>query len=394
MKLLNTPEMICDTLCELLEGCQKISFAVAWATHRHHFFELLCQQAYKIQLGVVGLHFYQTSPEFLEKFSQYEAVGFILSSSGVFHPKAYVFEFESDYAVVLGSANMTAGALHTNQELCMYWRADKSDPTIKELFATMDGYQASCAELDEEWLAIYREKAHAQQRTLLKISAIEDLEILSEVSSDFEDNFEDQMSWQTFRELVQQDAYEGYDQRIRLLDLCQNLLSQKPFDQLEKEQRKLVAGIKNTEIKFQGWFGSLQGSGCMLSIVNENPRCIAQALEYIPAQGVITQAQFLQYIDTIRSGFTGAARQPQIPSFSRFLAMKRPDFFVSVNSKNNQKLRKQFNLNQVLTVKNYWELISRIHQQPWHNTVISANHPDYHLWKYRVAMLDAIYYEH
>ena len=68
--------------------------AVAWATVDFEVFRLLVKNKKKIKKMIVGTHFYQTAPEFIETFLAHPNVRFILPTGGesVFHPKIYVFE--------------------------------------------------------------------------------------------------------------------------------------------------------------------------------------------------------------------------------------------------------------------------------------------------------------
>ena len=68
MRLLADPITLSETFEDLILNCEKIYFATAWATDKHSVFNVLVEHAYKINLAVVGLHFYQTSPKFIENF--------------------------------------------------------------------------------------------------------------------------------------------------------------------------------------------------------------------------------------------------------------------------------------------------------------------------------------
>ena len=133
MRLLTEPITLSETFENLILNCEKIYFATAWATDKHSVFNVLVENAHKIELAVVGLHFYQTSPKFIETFMGNNKVFFKKTVSGVFHPKVFVFKFENDYKVILGSANFTSGAFHTNDELSILLEMKENDAELIEI---------------------------------------------------------------------------------------------------------------------------------------------------------------------------------------------------------------------------------------------------------------------
>lgn len=82
-----------------------------------------------------------------------------------------------------------------------------------------------------------------------------------------------------------------------------------------------------------------------------------------------------------------------IATATRLLAMKRPDSFLCVNSKNKHLLAKYLNIPPSnLTLENYWDLvIVPIRQSSWFNIKNPIQGKDF--WKFRVALLDALIYE-
>jgi len=70
---------------------------------------------------VIGLDFYQTDPELLTNLlnlsKKYNLSLFISNSEYCFHPKIYAFKNKKDYRILVGSANLTSGGLHSNHEI-------------------------------------------------------------------------------------------------------------------------------------------------------------------------------------------------------------------------------------------------------------------------------------
>jgi hypothetical protein len=74
--------------------------------------------------------------------------------------------------------------------------------------------------------------------------------------------------------------------------------------------------------------------------------------------------------------------------------MKRPDVFVCVNGKNTETLAKALDFAPTtLSLAKYWDkVVVPIQSSPWYNAARPIG-DDSELWDYRVAMLDAIYYD-
>ena len=143
MKLLTSKNQLEKAFCQLLPKYEHVSFAVAWASHGFPGYEQLIQHRQKIARGIVGIHFYQTHPTFIERFMQDERVRFVKQPDGTFHPKGYLFyNSPSDWSCLLGSANFTRAAFNENSEACLRFAAsDDDDSAIKrKLDETLKGY--------------------------------------------------------------------------------------------------------------------------------------------------------------------------------------------------------------------------------------------------------------
>jgi hypothetical protein len=67
MRLLTTPLSLNRAFTQQLNRHKSASFAVAWASHGFSGYTQLLKHEEKIKQGVVGLHFYQTHPSFIEQ---------------------------------------------------------------------------------------------------------------------------------------------------------------------------------------------------------------------------------------------------------------------------------------------------------------------------------------
>src|SRR3569833_598349 len=124
MRLLTTSLSLRNAFQQLLVRHKKVSFAVAWASHDFPTCRYLLKHDEKISRGIIGTHFYQTDPSFIQHFFNDMRVKFNKAASGVFHPKLYFFETsKSDWSFLIGSANFTAAAFSANVEACLLFEA-------------------------------------------------------------------------------------------------------------------------------------------------------------------------------------------------------------------------------------------------------------------------------
>jgi hypothetical protein len=87
MRILTTASGINNELVRLIRECSSCQIAVAWASVGFEAFHLLAKDHQKIRRMVVGTHFYQTHPQFIEMFLTNPSVRFVLNPDGVFHRK-------------------------------------------------------------------------------------------------------------------------------------------------------------------------------------------------------------------------------------------------------------------------------------------------------------------
>ena len=116
MELLTDSKQFKSIFFEKFKKCKKFSFAVAWACPIEGIFQVILQNKRKIDKGIVGLHFYQTDPDFIREFIGSNKVKFFPLTSGTFHPKIYLFEDNDGWTLIVGSANFTNAAFSKNYE--------------------------------------------------------------------------------------------------------------------------------------------------------------------------------------------------------------------------------------------------------------------------------------
>ena len=129
--------------------------------------------------------------------------------------------------------------------------------------------------------------------------------------------------------------------------------------------------------------------------INENNIHISNALDTIPLEGKITKNNYDEFVLEFKKALP-QFKNP-IGTFSRLLAMKRPDYFVCVDSKNMILLCKEFGLKKSeISYETYWDdIILRIQDSIWYNS--SKPHKgskNIKIHEFRSAFLDCLYYNH
>ena len=190
-------------------------------------------------------------------------------------------------------------------------------------------------------------------------------------------------------------THQGLDDRLDLLDSVNELFRKYPhFSSMNENERKGIAGCLGkgkVEVDW-GVFGSMIGAGEFNQQIGLNNKHISIALDKIPSVGEITKKHYENFLDEFKEALS---KKIWIAPASRLLAMKRPDVFVCVNSKNKKKLCKAFGIKQSgMTYERYWdEIIERIRNSDWWKSQQPEDKREIRIWKGRSAVLDAIYYE-
>ena len=244
MRLLTTSPSLEKAFEQLLARHKKLSFAVAWASHNFPGYDELLKHENKIQQGIVGIHFYQTHPSFIEHFLSDHRVKFAKDSSGIFHPKFYLFETSANHwSCLIGSANFTAAAFNTNVEACLLFEAsdDPSGATKRKLDKALASYWQSSGYFKPEELEQYRSlwKLFRQRR--------------KGMAGDFNDKKGGKpplltpllkMSWSAYYQQVLRDRHHGIDKRIVVLDEARCLFEAKgSLSLMRKSDRQGIGGF-------------------------------------------------------------------------------------------------------------------------------------------------------
>lgn len=393
MKVISTNVELNHQLLRLIGLYPKVAFATAWASAGTDVFKKLVKHEDRIVGAAIGTHFYQTHPDVLDQFVGSSKVKFMLQPSGVFHPKTYLFWSADAWEVIVGSANLTAGALTKNSELSVLISSDDAAPRLHEEFLeVIKGYAKDAVKIKQEDADRYRRIWQLKKRDLDVVADLFGDEpaskpaVNSEVMS---------MDWDGYFAKVKEDQIHSFQERLELLKVVADHFSAYPsFNDMPLPVRKGIAGLPNKEIPRWGWFGSMKGAMTFGGLINKGHKAFSLALDEIPAQGDVTKkhydAYIAKYLKAFPNGWDGIATS------TRLLAMKRPDVFLCVDAQNKRRLGKDIGIKRMdlLDYERYWqEVVLRIMQTPWWRSAEPKNPVENAVWHARSAMLDAIFYE-
>lgn len=409
MQILSSANEIEKSICTFIEKFENISMSVAWASDKSEAFKVLTsdKNKSKIQSSTVGLHFYQTHPNFIKEFLGDEKVKFYKQSEGVFHPKIYLFwNDEDDWICLIGSANFTLSALTKNSEIMtMFDVNDKVDfQSIKNI---IDGYyQESEVFKNEDFKGYYniwnqksRQKQNLDdsspnviQKPLYKSS------ILS-------------LNWDEYYLLLLEKG-NYLDERLNLLAKAREYFNQSTFKNMREEQRKNIAGANKISDGIKDWrlFGRMPIPVFLGRLVTDDSQLqyISDSLELVPFDGEISvknYSEFLYYfkvadkaVKDIDDKYEKAGWGYGVSPMTRLLSMKRPDEFFCLTGANQLSLMENFGIKKEIiktkSYERYWnEIIEPVRQSPWYNSDKPTDLKELQVWNGRVALMDALFYK-
>lgn len=158
----NNQDTVYHTLYSSLETCKKFYFNVAFV----NFSGLQLFVDFLSKLNEKGIHgkiitstyLNFSDPKALKILSNYENLDMKVYNDTKrkgFHSKAYIFEYEDYYKVIIGSSNLTQSALKSNVEWNVEIISKKTDPFINEVLEEFTEIWDSLDEVTDEFLNEY-----------------------------------------------------------------------------------------------------------------------------------------------------------------------------------------------------------------------------------------------
>lgn len=393
-------------LKRLMNEYDHFHWAVAWATETGLSTTLL-QHGKKIAYLVVGTDFDHTSPKLLRKLLPLKKAHVAASKPrATFHPKVYGFVSGQKAAVLVGSSNFTNGGTHTNQEASLLLEGTLADQPIKELLAEVERWWGAGSAITPEFVEAYERRCAASKQHR---DALERKIFVPQPKPGAKHPGLLSYSWDEYVTKLAGHGRPHLEQRVRVLRQAAVIFaSENSFADISSLERKALAGfIGSNEVGTLshladlnwGWFGSMKGAGVFKNRVSDKSnggncdRHLSAALDCIAPLGIITETDYRRFVERFRKAFADSARQGQIASASRLLAMKRPDYFVCIDKENRQELSDDLGYPaSTLSFETYWDLVVEpVMTATWWQVPRPAG-SEGHIWDGRAAMLDALYY--
>ncbi|WP_454652351.1 phospholipase D family protein [Bradyrhizobium liaoningense] len=394
MHLLTTTASLDKTFKLLLTRHRKLTFGVARASHDFGVYKELVKHQRKIDRAIVGIHFYQTHPSFIEHFLNDKRVKFMKDSSELFHPKCYLFETSSkDWSCIIGSANFTAAAFSANTEACLVFEAsdDASGVAKKGLDRMFSDYWQAGDYFESDDLEQYRGfwRLFRQRRK----SMADDFDGKKRGKSPLSIPLL-KMSWRKYYRQVLRDREHGVDRRISVLKEVGKLFESKgSLLHMSKLERQGIGGFAPENGIPWGWFGSMFGAGVFKKLMNANSPHLSKALDQIRVTGEVRRDAYMRFIELYVNAYVNGRHG--LATATRLLAMKRPDYFVCVDAANTRELCKAFGVRLAgHDYERYWDsVVERILISQWWNSPRPATLRAAAIWDGRAAFLDSIFYK-
>lgn len=396
MILLTTPIQIRNKLISLIKECNTMQLGVAWASANHEVFKTLIDNKDKISKLVVGTHFFQTDPIFLEHFLDNDKVRVIYETGEVFHPKIYYFKFKDRWECLIGSANFTNGAMSKNKEILVSFSSEDKDihQTEQEIWMTINEWFKEGYIIDEKYLTKYRNHHENKKNLLISLSTSK-----STTSNNFYNNEIFNYSWEKYYNKIFNEDYHGENaiiDRIKILTSAKELFERDRFCNLTEEERRKISGYEewkeDSEFDWQ-WFGSMRPEGTFKGLVKSNNENLSLALDQIPLEGSLTKEHYLSFLNYYKLAISDNSNR--LSGATRLLAMKRPDYFFCLDSKNKKKFCEDFGIKEKeLHIDTYWDIVvDKVTSCLWWiNQENFQNETEKKVWEFRAAFLDALYY--
>ncbi|MGP6139107.1 DEAD/DEAH box helicase [Jeotgalibaca sp. A127] len=154
-----------DELTQSLEGCRRFYFNVAFVSYSGvqlllDSFKLAEDKGITGKI-ITGTYLNFTDPKAVRKlktFNDFDVRVFLATETQGFHPKAYIFEYDDYYKVIVGSSNLTNYALKSNIEWNLQVIAktnDSNEEFLNYLKDSFDQIWDSSLETTEDFLLQY-----------------------------------------------------------------------------------------------------------------------------------------------------------------------------------------------------------------------------------------------
>lgn len=400
-RLLSATKDVAKAFEDWCAKAEDIRVVTAWATTDCVACDCLTKARSKISTMVIGLDFYTTSPSFLKSFRSVIRIGTAIKSA-TFHPKLYLFQDRDSVCCIMGSSNFTSGGFGDNTELNICAEGTTTDPFFQQLETFIDEQEKASEPISTAEIADYKdqyEKLKAARKRLAKFRASSKAQTKTHQTKQSEaagDAPPEQLNrmWAEFVKIILapkrrariDGGKPGNLDYLQTAEHAQTLFSQYgKLANMPLRDRQFIGGTSDEG----GWFGSMKGNGKFGQRLNNNPASLDAALDHIPAKGPLKKADFDAFVGAYQWKRAGVA------TASRLMALKRPDLFLCVDSKNRSGIAEAFDVSQssLYDFRGYWDLMQRIWRCAWWRAPQPTQGVERRIWNVRAAILDSIYYK-
>lgn len=386
------------TLVRLVHECIRFDVAVAWAGP-NTVVEAMLDSHSKLRRVVIGTHMYQTDPAVLRRFMPHKGVRCMPPDGRLFHPKVYFFEMPNGFAIVVGSHNLTGGAFGgKNIEVSVLLEGSAEGAVFVDMTSFIKSSWGSAEVIDEDTFLFAYEAQYRINKA--KRSTLDSFYRLKKPRAGAKTSPMN-ISWASFITSVKDDIHHSLEGRLAILERASALFKEHgSFAAMSQYERKAIAGTYGAkepqldDLEWP-WFGTMSGQGDFKNLVNESPGLLSKALQNIPLDGDVLEAQFDAFVRHFDLAFKGKTHKGGVATASRLLAMKRPDVFVGLNKANRVGISKAFGTAPTtLNLGNYWErVVVPMQNSPWWLHPRPRDALAGRIWDNRAALMDSIYFD-
>lgn len=399
-KILLSSESFTKEFVRCCNTYSKLSIAVAWCGNPEQTLPYIHLENFKGKIEVIlGISFFHTHPNAFEWFKKIGSnIRIYRDNLSLFHPKIYLFTKGNKFALFIGSSNLTNSGFYSNIEANSllegsYTSTSKNE--IQRLKGTIKEWQKSkySFNLRKSWLDDYTESynkfAKKERQSRIKTARRNEEEI-------GQASWLKNADWNTYYSVLKRNIKEynrDPNDYFKVLETAKNILTKSwritYFKDIEK--RRIIGGYG------RGYetFGVVTASGRFNHLLKSGPdkdwKVIVMSINAIvnmkhPINWNKLELELEKLVDL---GFS-------MKVWGRLLCITRPELYCTISSHSvRQNLSDTLDIPRVhfTRVNGYIKLIRMIHSSPWFNSKKPKNQEEAEFWKYRVAMLDAIFYD-
>lgn len=414
MKLLTTADEIGNeiSLCIKNKKYNHISFAIAWIKN-NAVYNKLVEHGKKIKDSTVGIDFAGTDITVLEELKSFNVRICKNNGNYTFHPKIYLFyNDKKEYTAIIGSANLTNGGMHNNDECAVLFTEKNNSKMYSKLIEQLQTYFKKAkpitnALLDEYSILI--DNINTKNEEIKKI--------MSSANKIIDETPYINLTWNNVSKSVMK---YYFDLRKSMLNDIQEIFSnmhknKHNFEDLDIDSRRKIIGNAKKDDNIYKAFGGIGSAGSAQGIIlNKNNKYrdylhnIGKALHSIP---VLTNKTFQKFPeDTVREFLNTvlSIKGCGISTATRLLTVKRPDLFVCINSeKDNDKDKGneiivekifgiKFTQEKETIINNYIKLLKMIYNTDYYKHLLTEEEMKKNknlevISMYRAAFLDSYF---